>query len=156
MIIKMILGCLWWMTFSLYTDDDYLPFLNLGDTSGISQIYISSSLDGASSAISTPNFAFGSSNQSLAYVRKPHLVIDPMEVVWWWFIFFIHLNWIIMFFFRLQQMVSFHLEEELGISTQFCSQNQHRTTTWWHHFGLTMTSGRRDKFRMKSTPTIQP
>jgi len=56
------------MTFSLYTDDEYLPFLNLGDTSGISQIYIPSSLDGASSAISTPNFAFGSSNQSLAYV----------------------------------------------------------------------------------------
>jgi len=68
------------MTFSLYTDDDYLPFLNLGDTSGISQIYIPSSLDGASSAISTPNFAFGSSNQSLAFVSKPHLVIDPMKL----------------------------------------------------------------------------
>ncbi len=51
-------------------DGDYLPFLELGSTTGVSSSFLPAALDDSSPAITVPGgFAFGGGLQSLLYVR---------------------------------------------------------------------------------------
>ncbi len=51
-------------------DGDYLPFLELGNTTGVSSSFLPAALDDSSPAITIPGgFPFGGGIQSLLYVR---------------------------------------------------------------------------------------
>ena len=56
--------------FQLNTGDNFLPFLELGTTSGVTVSYLQNVVNASSRAINIPGgFALGITNQNLVYVR---------------------------------------------------------------------------------------
>ena len=55
---------------------DYLTFLELGNTTGVTRTYIESVLDGSSSVITIPGgFPFGNTNQTSVYVSLVGIIL---------------------------------------------------------------------------------
>ena len=61
-----------------HTDGTYLPFLELGNTTGVERTYLPPSLDDSSATIPIPGgFPFGGSLQPLVYVRMYLMKYSP-------------------------------------------------------------------------------
>jgi len=58
-----------WEVNKLHVGDNYIPFLELGHTSGVTRNYLQSVVNSSSGAIDIPEgFSLGTSNQTLVYV----------------------------------------------------------------------------------------
>ena len=123
---------------SLTPEDNYLPFLDLGYTAGVTKNYLEDADNTSSVAINIPGgLTVGTDNQTLVHVSKITSRISLTNS-------FSHIG-----FHRSVLMATSPLEEMHNCITLFSSQSLRLTISLLHPTGLISTCTSPQKFHMK-------